>query len=230
MLHSYKHSKVTTLKDQHLRGIAFDGKETLFVGQGTGELLVFSLTKAKLALVKSINEVHVESSSHSGGISALCYCAKESTLVSGDDYGNIVFWSGAGADISPSRITRLDGANSPVNCLAYGHGHLAAAFTSGHIRLYDVTKKQITVEIAAHTRAINGVDIHPTKPYVMAASEDTFISVWQLPTAANPQVKHLMAESPVLGLLTGARFGGANQELIVNTTYDSRALAIMHTP
>jgi WD40 repeat protein len=235
LLHSYKHSRSSggalTLKEQHLRGIAFDGKETLYVGQGSGELLVLSLTKSKLSLVRSIPEVHLESSPSSGGISALLYVQKDNVLVSGDDHGNIVFWSGSGPDVSGSKSTRLSGSGSPVNLLAHGQGHLAAAFASGHVRLYDVGKKVATVEIASHTRSINALTIHRTRPLLLSASEDTFVSVWQLPTAATGgQVKHLMAESPVLGLLTGCVFGGANQELIVTTTYDNRSLALLHTP
>lgn len=233
MLHSYKHSKSSgslTLKEQNLRGIAFDGKETLFIGQGSGELLVFQLTKSKFALVKSVSGVHTESSATSGGISALTYSVRDSTLVSGDDHGNIVFWSGVGPDVAAAKTVKVDGRGSPASLLTTGHGIVAAAFASGHIRLYDAARKEITVEIGAHTRAINGLDIHLTKPYLLAAGEDTYATVWQLPTPANPSVKHIMAETPVLGLLTGARFGGANQELIVTTTYDNRSLALMHTP
>lgn len=234
LLHSYKHVKsgggILNLKEQHLRGIACDGKETLYIGQGNGDLLVFQLTKAKLTLVKSVSDAHEEASANGGGISALVYATKESVLVSGDDYGNIVFWSGVGADVAHQKTTRIGGAGSPVNLLAYGHGHVIGAFASGHLRLYDPTSRQLTVEIGAHTRAINGLDVHATRPLVLAAGEDTFASVWQLPTAAAPNVAHLSAESPVLGLLTGARFGGANQELILTTSYDNRAIAIMHTP
>lgn len=235
LLHSYRHpgrgGASVPLKELHLRGIAFDGKETLYVGQGNGHLMVLSLTKAKLTYVKSIPDVHVETSATSGGISALVWVAKEAMLVSGDDYGNLVFWSGAGPELAAAKVTRLDGKGSPVNLLAAGQGHVVAAFASGHLRVYDPSKKVCTVEIGAHTRSINGLDLHRTRPLVMAASEDTFVSVWNLPTPANGgQVQHLMSESPVLGLLTGGCFGGANQELIVTTTYDNRSLALMHTP
>ena len=158
--------------------------------------------------------------------------AQGGTLISGDDSGQLLFWAAPTGDaVSGSKVVKLPGSNAPVNCLSLGQGVLAAAFTSGHVRLYDVNKRQLTVEIAAHTRAINALEIHATRPLLLAASEDTFVSVWTIPTAAAPNVQSLMAESPALGLLTGCRFGGGpNQEPFVTSVYDSRSLALMHTP
>ena len=251
LLHSYKHTKASgvasaaggsasapalSLKDQHLRGIASDHKETLYIGTQSGDILVFNLTKTKFSLVKTLaaqGDAHGE-----WGITALAYSVPHATLVSGDENGSLCFWSGSGDAVSSAKMVRIDGGGgavtkvgAPVNCLALGSGPvLAAAFTSGHIRLYDLARRQITHEICAHTRAINALDIHPSKPILLAASEDTFVSCWTIPSSSNPNIKQLMAESPALGLLTGCRFGGANGELIVTTVYDSRSLALMHTP
>jgi len=237
LLHSYKHVKsggVPSLKEQHLRGVCCDGKEGLYVGTGSGEILLLQITKTKMTLNKVIPasaDGHLESAgSGQGGVSALAYSVAHSTLVSADDWGNVLFWAGSGDSFGTKPVARIAGQGSPANCLAQGHGVLAAAFASGHVRLYDIAKRQITVEIAAHTSSINALDIHATRPLLLAASEDTFVSVWSLPTDAAPSIKSLMVESPALGLLTGCRFGGANQELIITTIYDSRALAIMHTP
>lgn len=276
LIHSYKYSKpmggsssaaggaagspTVSLKEQSLRGIATDGKESLFVGNGAGDILVFTLSKAKFNLLKVLNANGADvAPEHAYGISALCYSIPHATLVSGDEFGSVAFWTGGAEGLSQAKMTKLEGGGgssaaqqsqhvgvkgnhlgAPVNCLVTGVGSsasaptahvVAAAFTTGHIRLYDVSKRQITHEIAAHTRAINALDMHPTKPILLAASEDTFVSCWTVPTAANPQIKSLMAESPALGLLTGCKFGGgANAELIVTTIYDSRSLALMHTP
>lgn len=258
LLHTYKHTKSSasgggsalsaavgggtpsaslSLKDQHLRGIATDHKDTLYIGTQSGEILVFSLTKAKFALVKTLSAQGAEAHGE-WGVSALVYSVPHATLISGDENGSLCFWSGVGDAVSAAKMVRIEGGGgsvtkvgAPVNCLALGPGALlAAAFTSGHIRLYDLARRQITHEICAHTRAINALDIHPSKPLLLAASEDTFVSCWSLPSSATPQIKQLMAESPALGLLTGCRFGGANSELIVTTIYDSRSLALMHTP
>lgn len=249
LLHSYKHSRnggaggsgatPLSLKEQHLRGIACDGKESLFIGTGAGELLVFALSKAKFNLVKSLAPSAEGHGENGGGISSLSFAALPSPqVISGDDSGQIVFWSLAGGvegmassnAAAAGKITKLEGKGSPVNVMASGQGVLAAGFASGHVRLYDLAKRQIVVEIGAHTRAINAIEIHASRPLLLAAGEDTFVTCWSLPTSALPSVRNLMAESPALGLLTGCRFGGANQELIVSTIYDSRSLALLHTP
>ena len=243
LLHSYKRGSsggaAPSLKEQHLRGIACDGKESLFIGTGAGELLVFALSKAKFSLVKSLAP-SAEGHGEGGGISAIAFSATPSPqVISGDDSGQVVFWSFSGGvdamasvSCSSGKITKLEGKGvpSPVNVLATGHGLAAGGFASGHVRLYDLAKRQLVVEIGAHSRAINGLDIHATRPLLVAAAEDTFVTCWSLPTAALPSVRNLMAESPALGLLTGCSFGGANQELIVSTIYDSRSLALLHTP
>jgi WD40 repeat protein len=245
LLHSYKYSKPSgappSLKDNHLRGIGHDGKEWLYIGNGSGEIISLHVTKTKITLGKIVpppstvsTEGQPEGSGQltGAGISSLSYSSQHSVLASGDDWGNIFFWS-VNSDnpigtIKPIRA--FEGKGIPVNCLGSGHGFLAAGYASGHLRLFDLSKKCISVEIVAHTRAINAIDVHANKPIVLAAAEDTFVSVWSLPSSSSPQVKNLSSESPVLGLITGCRFGGTNQELIITATYDSRALAIMHTP
>jgi len=241
LLHSYKHTKSgsgapASLKELHLRGIATDGKEALFVGCGNGDILVFAVSKAKMTLSKIVPasaEGHQDSAAAaqgSGGVSALTYASGANVLVSGDDWGHLCFWPAVGGDVPAKPAARVEGKGAPVNVLVSGHGLVAAGLASGHIRLLDPVRKGLAVEVAAHTRAINALDMHPSKPLLLSAAEDTFVTVWSLPTAANPQVKNLSAESPALGLLTGARFGGQNHELIVTTIYDSRSLALMHTP
>jgi len=234
LLHSYKHNKSTS-KELHLRGIASDGKDGLYVGTGTGDILVFQVTKSKMALTKTISHAQVasEGGNTSAGVSALVYAQPHSSLVSGDDYGNIVFWAGAGDALNPSKTVRIAGVGAPVNLLSFAHGWCVSATACGHIRMYDVAARSLAVEIAAHTRAINALDIHPTRPMLLAGSEDTFVSCWSLPSPpgdGSVQVRHLMSEVPSLGLLTGCRFGGAHHELILTTVYDSRSIAIMHTP
>ncbi len=241
-LHSFKHSKTNgsslTLKESHLRGIASDGKEWLYIGTGSGEILALHVTKTKLTLGKlippSAAEGHFEAApgGQGGGVSALAYSHAHGVLASADDWGNVLLWPvTTGDQLGVAKpIRAFAGTGSPVGCMGQGHGVLVAGFASGHIRMFDLAKKGIVVEICAHTRAINAIDVHASKAIVLAAAEDTFVSVWSLPTATQPQVKSLSAESPVLGLITGCRFGGSHGELIVTTTYDSRSLAIMHTP
>jgi len=115
----------------------------------------------------------------------------------------------------------------------------------------------LQVEIAAHARSISAIDIHPTLPMVCllppirlvirlrqvaACSEDTFLSVWSLPTSSNSQVcslpslgfsqplsvqvKNLSLVSTNTSLLTGVRFCGKDRSLIaVRSDLVSRSAA-----
>jgi WD40 repeat protein len=246
LLHTYKHAHAggtpLTLKELHLRGIASDGKELLYIGSGSGDLLIFIISKAKLALLRMVQDVHIESHQQGGGISALAFSQQHNILISGDDWGNVIFWTGLGdMNISAAaqaaqgkQTVKLVGIGAPVNIFAVGIGAhfntLAAGFASGHIRLYDIGKKSIVAEIGAHTRSINALEMHASRPLLIAAGEDTFVSGWTIPTPADATIKSVLCESPVLGLLTGARFAGSNQELIATTVYDSRSIALLHTP
>jgi WD40 repeat protein len=66
-----------------------------------------------------------------------------------------------------------------VTSLAIGYGFLAAGYASGHIRLFNLESKTLAVEITAHSRAINAIDLHPTLPLVKPFSyEQSFQLLW----------------------------------------------------
>ena len=47
--------------------------------------------------------------------------------------------------------------------------------------LFRINIKELMVEVAAHTRCINAIDIHAHQPLVVTVGEDTFVNVWSLP-------------------------------------------------
>jgi hypothetical protein len=53
-----------------------------------------------------------------------------------------------------------------VTSLAIAYGYLVAGYATGHLRLFNLETKTLSVEITAHSRAINAIDIHPTLPLV----------------------------------------------------------------
>ena len=227
LLHSHKLQKsqvALSAKDAYLRGIAHDGKDSVFLGSGSGDLLLFTLTQAKLALTKKIP------TSFSRAIWAVHYSPQHSLLIAGDDAGNLsVFTCPPGTD-SPTKAWEVKGNGSPITSLTCGHGLIVTADVTGRIRVYSLEKKALAVEICAHARTINAIDIHPTLPLVVAVSEDTYVSVWTLPTAAQPVVRNLLMGTPAPALLTGVAFSGKNGENIVVTIYDSKSLFNIPTP
>lgn len=226
-LGSYKvDKKAPTVKDQYFRGIASDGRDTLYVGVGTGE--VYQLTVPAGSSASSAFQLTlagtlaVSSSSSDHGISAVACVGTK--VITGDDKGNVNFWEGSKC------VKTINGVGSPVTVLRVGHGYAVGAFASGHLRYYSLSNNCLAIEITAHTRSISAVDIHKDKPLVVCASEDTFISVWTLPSSKDAHVRHILTESPAAGLLAGVKFTAENQKFIVTTVYDSRALHLLHTP
>jgi WD40 repeat protein len=205
-----------TPKENHLRGIASDGKGALYIGCGTSEVLVFDVTAKKMALSKKF-EGHVEpvaDIAFSGG-----------NVVSGDEHGNVIIWDGNG-----SKLAEFAGKGHPVTSVVAGHGYAVAGYSTGHIRMFDLAKKTLHVEVAAHTRMVSALCIHPTKPIVGTSSEDTFVSIWSLPSGATAGVANVLQISPAPFLITGVQFIGNNSSLLASTAYDSRYVSMVSVP
>ena len=229
VLHSHKLQKsqvALSAKDAHIRGVAHDGKENIYVASGSGDVLLFQLTAAKLTLSKKI------ATSFSRALWAVHYSAALGVLVVGDDAGNVSVFSAAVGSEDVKKSWEVKGSGSPITSIASGHGLIVTADVTGKLRIYNTQpdKRGLAVEIAAHARTINAIDIHPTQPLVVAASEDSYISAWSLPTAVQPVVRNLVMTSPAPGLWTGVRFSGKNAESVVATCYDSRSLFNFPTP
>jgi len=223
--HKLQKSQVAlSVKDAYLRGIAHDGKSHLFFGSGSGDVLLFKLSAGKLNLLKKAP------TSFSRAIWAVAYDASLSLLASGDEAGNIACFTIKPGSEDIERSWEAKGSGMPITSVAIGHDLLVTADTTGKIRAYSLEKKSLVLEIAAHSRNINAIAIHPTKPMLACASEDCFLSVWTLPTAAQPAVRSLIMYSPAPALLTGVVFSGKNAEQIVSTIYDSKSLFCIPTP
>ena len=224
-LHSHKLQKsqvALSAKDAYLRGVCHDRKESVFIGSGSGDVLQFTLTQAKLALSKKLT------TPFSRAIWAVHYDADHSLLLAGDDAGNLAAFT-CSSD-APTKAFDIKGSGSPITSIASRHGHIVTADCVGKLRVYSIASRSLVVDVCAHARVINAIDVHPTLPLVVAVSEDTYVSVWTLPTADQPVVRNVLMWSPAPALLTGVRFSGKNGENIVATIYDSKSLFNIPTP
>ena len=227
VLHSHKLQKsqvALSAKDAHIRGVAHDGQQNVYLASGSGDVLLFQLTAAKLSLSKKV------ATSFSRALWAIHYSAALSSLVVGDDAGNLTVFSAPAGSEDVKKSWEVKGSGSPITSIASGHGLIVTADVTGKVRVYSADKRSLAVEISAHARTINAIDVHPTQPLVAAASEDAFISVWTLPTPAQPVVRNVVMTSPAPGLWTGVRFSGKNSESVVATCYDSKSLFNFPTP
>lgn len=223
--HKLQKSQVAmSAKDANLRGIADDGQSNLFFASGSGEIIQFGLVGGKLSMLKKAP------TSFARALWCVAYDKTTGTLAAGDEAGNLsVFNVAAGSD-EITKAWEVKGAGSPVTSVKIGHGHIVTSDVNGKIRMYSIEKKALAVEVCAHARIINAITIHPTQPMVAAVSEDTHLSVWTLPTVAQPAIRSLLMSSPAPALLTGVTFSGKNAETIVCTIYDSKSLFAHPTP
>lgn len=213
---------VATAKEAFLRGIAHDGTSTVIVGSASGHLLAFSASPKKLSLLRKIP-------AHTSPITELA--SHDGVLASGDENGNIYMWNTREAkDAAYTKTNEFKGNGEPVTSLSIGYGYLVAGYASGHIRLFSLETKTLSVEITAHSRAINAIDLHPTLPLLAAVAEDSFLSLWTLPTSKTPSVTSLGLTVTNTALLTGVRYVGRSASLIAVTAYDSRFIGILPTP
>jgi len=194
LLHFHKLQKSQValgVREAHLRGIANDSNH-LFIGSGSGEILMFSISSKKFTLTKKIQ-------AHKEMISSIeCTFAstnsdekdkekekdtkekekekeKEVILVTADEAGAVIFWSVDQKEDGLTKIKEHTGEGYPCVSMCKGHGYVVCSFSNGLLRFYDLNSKKLKVEISAHARSINAIDIHPTKPMVVAVSEDSYI-------------------------------------------------------
>lgn len=218
--------------DSQLRGIDSDGKDLIFIGGGSGEIFVFSLHTKHIILKKRIN------------------CCTESIsdlrktpsgLLAVDDLGGIYFLDGVDHNmkLTASYFPSRNGVGYPATSLALREDLAIVSYASGHIRIFHWKKKELLVEIAAHSRPISALALHPSKPLLAAVSEDAFVSVWSIPTAAQlaslsltkhyVPVQNLAMRSPQPVLLAGVQFAGKDGEYLLCSGYDCRYLHIVST-
>lgn len=197
---------------RRLYGIAGKGS-VLAVGSGNGVVHAYRCNATGDSFEK------IASIQHSDPVTALT--VEGDLLIGGDEQGQVCFWDLAqgGERVGASKPTGY-----PCVTLKSGHGFAVGGFTTGHLRMYSLANKCLRVEITAHTRIINAVSIHKTKPMVCCASEDTFISVWNIPTKANREIVSMLMVSPNSSLLTGVAWVG---DKVASTAYDSRYISLI---
>jgi len=218
--HKLQRSQVAlSAKDSHLRGIAHDGKAQLFVGAGSGEIIVFGAKR--LNLLSKLT-------GHSEPICDIDVEAKGNMMVSGDEKGTIILWE-RNSQGEFQQSCEFKGQGEPCLCIRIHGGQCIAAYSTGHIRIFDVNARTLNVEIAAHTRAITAMDLLPTANQFVVASEDTFLSSWSLPTAEDSKVGLKLSTTVNSSLLTGVAYCNGRANIAISS-YDSRFISALPRP
>jgi WD40 repeat protein len=56
--------------------------------------------------------------------------------------------------------------------------YFAVGLSNGQVKLYNCKSGAHLVDIQAHSRSVNALICHPTKPIFVTVSDDTFVNVW----------------------------------------------------
>ena len=115
-------------------------------------------------------------------------------------------------------------------CTSLGmHGDvIIAAYSTGHIRLFRSSIREMAIELTAHARIINSIKIHPTLNMFVSCGDDQFLNVWSLPdfqSVSSKDVELLCAERIPNRLLTGVSFFGDQKIGVVS--YDEDDLIML---
>eukprot|EP00752_Nemacystus_decipiens_P011246 g9995.t1 len=158
-----------------------------------------------------------------------CAGADSDVCVSGDAGGTIIAWSIAK---HLERECTFDGDGYPATALCARDGTVVASYSTGHVRVFDRNNKALAIEIAAHSRSINAMDLHPSSMLLATVGEDFFMNVWELPECRqggpSGQVGLLATSRVDNRLLTGVRFLVDGSHRIIALAYDCDHLQMWH--
>jgi WD40 repeat protein len=117
---------------------------------------------------------------------------------------------------------------SPVTSLLIRDETIVAGFVTGHIRIYRANIGELAVEVAAHTRPVMGLALHPRDSSFASCSEDQHVSVWVLPdfeSRSSSVVDCFSTRKLPNRMLTGAAF--VPQDRLALAAYDDSEIAIL---
>lgn len=129
------------------------------------------------------------------------------TMVAGNELGDIFMFDYAG-DVF-EQVWVFPGVGYPCTSLGMHGDVIAAGYSSGHIRLYRSSVREMAIEITAHARIINAIKIHPTLNMFVSCGDDQFVNVWSLPdfqSVSSKDSELLYSERIPNRLLTGISF------------------------
>ena len=88
-------------------------------------------------------------------------------------------------------VSTHDGTPSLCTTLRMRGVLLYCGYSTGHVRIFDLVSCALAVQISAHSRWINALEVHPNGSTFASAAEDTTINVWRLTETGNaPKVRH----------------------------------------
>jgi len=120
-------------------------------------------------------------------------------------------------------VTTPDETPSMCTSLRMRGAYVYCAYSTGHVRIYDLVSCTIAVQMSAHARWINAIEVHPNGCHFATASEDTTVQIFEM--LDGPKVRHSHAVAAPDALLCGVAFsGGIDRTHVSVAAYDVAAV------
>eukprot|EP00026_Physarum_polycephalum_P013482 Phypoly_transcript_13888.p1 GENE.Phypoly_transcript_13888~~Phypoly_transcript_13888.p1 ORF type:complete len:337 (+),score=39.49 Phypoly_transcript_13888:24-1013(+) len=206
-------------KTKYCRGIAsvlIQNKTYLLIGTSQGNILVFEYQQGKskeLCTLTQTLTAHAfpicDIASDSGGSSTWASC---------DTNGNVMLWNGF--------ETKVTSPGSGFSCssIAVNKQYLICAYGNGVVSVYDSVKGGKLMDIAAHSRCIQAIDLHPSLNVFATVADDSILHLWEITSPTD--LAHLKSTSLKDSLLCGVQFCGESYAHLGVVAYDAAQVAV----
>lgn len=163
-------------------------------------------------------------------ITAMSTDPKSQTLAVGNSNGYIIIFE-CDNQTEWKPIHSLNPQNEiPVTALETlirNENLFAAGFVNGNVKLIH-PNGQILCELAAHSRSINSLICHPSRPIFATCSDDTFVHLFEVINGKDNKLDvNLFLGSQVNDYqLCGLAFGGPSDNSLLAVPYDYKTAAV----
>lgn len=205
-----------------IKGIASDGSN-FSVGTSAGKVLVFDCGTGLSGGTFPVSQ-RLETDSSPIPVSAVS-CSP--TLISaGNDFGSIFLYR---PREGYAQTAKFKGEGAPCTALVQNDRLVMAGFGSGHIRLYRADINELTVEIAAHARAVMALDYQELTEFLASCSADQQVYVWSIPSftsKAHSTINCVFSTTLENKICTGIAFFGDTKLAV--SGYDEEEVTVFH--
>lgn len=136
-------------------------------------------------------------------------------------------WSKVAQDVGPANSAAL-----MIEFMARkSFNFFLVGYSNGQVSMFNAASPPYKIaEIQAHSRQINGMACHPSRPLFVTVSDDTFMNVWEVPNSDTFSV-NLHSSTRCNDLqLTGVQFvsseDGQACDKLVATVYSYKTMVV----
>lgn len=103
-----------------------------------------------------------------------------------------------------------------------------AGFANGSVKLIHAENGTLLADLSCHSRSLNALACHPTKPIFATCSDDTFLHVFSVSSEREDLIDTTLVLSSRVNdyQLVGLAFGGEGSNSLVSAPYDFKTLAV----